>query len=69
MSQGIFGVTVVSYRAGKIEYMDVKDAIVQRHVAEADVALYETLGICFGREPKKATAEAVKVTGTPIRVY
>ena len=69
MSQGIFGVTVVSYRAGKIEYMDVKDAIVQRHVAEADVALYETLGICFGREPKKAAAEAVKVTGTPIRVY
>lgn len=69
MTQNIFGVTVVSYRGGKIEYMDVKDAIVQRHVTEADVALFETLGVCFGREPKKPSAEAVKVSGTPVRVY
>ncbi|HEY9787119.1 MAG TPA: 6-phosphofructokinase [Candidatus Obscuribacterales bacterium] len=69
ISQGIFGVTVVSYRGGKIEYMDVKDAIVQRHVDEADVAMFESLGVSFGREPGKVKAEAKKVTGTPNRVY
>jgi 6-phosphofructokinase 1 len=69
IDKGIFGVTVVSYRSGKVEYMAVKDAIVQRLVDEADIALYETLGVCFGREPAKASAEPVKVTGRPIRVY
>jgi 6-phosphofructokinase 1 len=69
MSQATFGVTVVSYRGGTIEYMDVKDAIVQRHVDLADVALYEGLGISFGRKPEKAKATAKKVSGTPIRVY
>lgn len=69
IEQGIFGVTVVSYRGGKVEYMDVKEAIVQRLVDEADVALYETLGVCFGREPAIACAQPVKVTGKPIRAY
>lgn len=69
VSQGTTGVTVVSYRGGTIEYMDVKDAIVQRHVNEADVALYEQLGVCFGRKPVKPTVKAQKVTGTPVRVY
>jgi 6-phosphofructokinase 1 len=69
MSRGTFGVTVVSYQAGKIEYMDVKDAIVQRLVSPADVALYESLGVTFGRKPEAAKVETVKVTGTPSRVY
>ena len=53
MSRGTFGVTVVSYQSGKIAYMDVKDAIVQRLVSPADVALYETLGVSFGRKPEE----------------
>lgn len=69
VAKGIFGVTVVSYRGGKIEYMDVKDAIVQRHVDLADVALYEGLGVSFGRAPTKAAPETAKVTGKPARVY
>ena len=69
IEQGIFGVTVVSHRAGKIEYMEVKDAIVQRHVDEADVALFESLGMSFGREKKAEKATPVKVSGTPVRVY
>lgn len=69
ISRGVFGVTVVSYRAGTIEYMDVKDAIVQRHVDPADIALYESLGINFGRKPAKAEPKAQKLTGTPIRPY
>ena len=69
ISQGVFGVTMVSYQAGSLEYMDSKEAIVQRHVSLADVALYESLGVCFGRKPEAATPKATKVTGTPKRVY
>lgn len=70
ISQGTFGVTVVSYRGGTIQYMDVKDAIKQRHVDQADVALFEALGMSFGREPAKAEkAKTEKITGTPARVY
>lgn len=69
VSAGTFGVTVVSYRAGRIEYMAVKDAIVQRHVDPADVALFEGLNVSFGRKPEKAAPTAVQVTGVPARVY
>ncbi len=69
ISKGTFGVTVVSYRSGIIEYMDVKDAIVQRHVDQADVALFEGLNISFGRAPQKSAPTATKVTGVPVRVY
>ncbi len=69
ITKDILGVTVVSYQGGKIEYMDVKDAIVQRLVDPADVALFETLGISFGRTPEKPEAKAEKITGKPARVY
>jgi 6-phosphofructokinase 1 len=69
VSKGVFGVTVVSYRGGKIEYMDSKDAIVQRLVDPADVSLYETLGFSFGRKPEAANAEVLKVSGVPVRLY
>lgn len=69
VSQGINGVTVVSCRAGNLEYMDVKDAIVQRLVDPADVALFETFGVSFGRKPEKPKLSAKKVSGKPVRVY
>ncbi|MGH9550692.1 MAG: 6-phosphofructokinase, partial [Terriglobales bacterium] len=69
ISRGVLGVTVVSYQEGKLEYMDVKDAIVQRHVDLQDVALFESLGVSFGRVPQKPEVQAVKVTGKPARVY
>ncbi len=69
VSKGLFGVTVVSFHAGKIEYMEVKDAIVQRLVDVADVALYERLGVSFGRIPAICEAQTAKVTGKPNRVY
>jgi 6-phosphofructokinase 1 len=68
-ASGTYGVTVAGYQAGKIEYMAVADAIVQRHVSEADVALYESLGVCFGRKPVKTAPTMTKITGTPVRVY
>lgn len=66
---GTYGVTVASYQAGQIEYMDVKDAIVQRFVDLADVALYESLGVSFGRNPEKPQAKTTKISGRPVRVY
>lgn len=69
ISQNILGVTVVSFNAGNLEYMDVKDAIVQRHVDVNDVALFESLGMSFGRQPQKAAVKANKVTGKPVRIY
>lgn len=69
VTAGTVGVTVVSYRGGTIEYMDVKDAIVQRLVDPADVALFESLGVSFGRNPVSAQVKTKKVTGTPVRVY
>ncbi len=69
IAKGIFGVTVVSYRAGQIQYMAVADAIVQRHVDLNDVAVFETLGVSFGREPAKVDCQATKISGVPPRVY
>lgn len=69
ISKGTFGVTVVSYRGGKVSYMPVAEAIVQRFVDPADVALYESLGVSFGREPVKVDAKAEQFSGTPVRVY
>lgn len=69
ISKGIFGVTVVSYRGGKVTYMDVKDAIVQRHVDLEDVAVFEALGLSFGRQPQPVSIETAKIGGKPARVY
>ena len=67
--QGIFGVTVVALRDGTLEYMDVKDAIEQRFVDEKQVALYENMGICFGRPAQPFAPTPAKVTGKPYRPY
>lgn len=69
LSEGITAVTVVSFREGKICYMPVAEAIRQRHVDIADVAVMEALGICFGRKPEEATVQLEQVTGVPARVY
>ncbi len=67
---GIFGVTIVSYQNGTIQYMDIKEAIQQRLVDDTSILLYEHLGICFGRKPKeKLEIKFEKISGKPIRVY
>ena len=66
---GIFGVSLASYREGKLEYMDCKDAILQRHVNLADAALYESLGICFGRKPQASKAQLKKIKEAPLRPH
>ncbi len=69
VSNGVFGVTVASYQNGIIEYMDVKEAIVQRHVDLASVYAFEQMGVCFGRVSVKANPELMKLTGRPVRPY
>jgi 6-phosphofructokinase 1 len=66
----IFGVTVTGYIDGKIQYMDIKEAIQQRLVSEESVIIYEHMGICFGRKPKdKLDLKFEKITGKPLRPY
>ncbi len=62
---GIKGVTVAGLENGKIKYVPVKEAIIQRYVDLKDVAFYEKLGVCFGREPESEyTPEFEKIEGT-----
>ncbi len=52
LASGISGVTIVNVDgAGNIRYIPTAAAIKQRHVELGLVALYENLGICFGRAP------------------
>ncbi len=69
LSQGITAVTVVSFREGKISYMPVAEAIAQRHVNLADVAMIEDLGISFGRKAMESTVQVEQFSGVPTRVY
>jgi 6-phosphofructokinase 1 len=43
---------VVKASGGEIFYKPTAEVIKQRHVDLAEVALYERLGICFGRKPE-----------------
>ncbi len=63
LMNGIVGVTVVKVRGAKILYMKTADAIKQREVDLAQVALFERQGICFGREPFQFEPEFVEVEG------
>jgi 6-phosphofructokinase len=49
LTSGLSDVTVTGLRHGKIEYIPTAEAIKQRHVDLNTVALYEKLGLCFGR--------------------
>jgi 6-phosphofructokinase 1 len=49
LTKGIVGVTVVGIDGNKVRYMESKKAIEQRHVDLDQVAIYEQMGVCFGR--------------------
>ncbi len=69
--EGTFGVTVAGARNGKVQYMDIKEAIQQRFIDEGDVKVYESLGLCFGRPPVDVhiTMKGEKISGRPHRPY
>ncbi len=53
LMEGISGVTVAGVHNGEIIYMKTKEAIEQRHVNVSALALFEDLGVCFGRPGHK----------------
>ncbi|MEW5801985.1 MAG: 6-phosphofructokinase [bacterium] len=69
LKQGITGVTICRINGKSILYQKTEDVIKQRHVNLDMVALYETMGFCFGRNPVPYQGEAVEVTGSIDRIY
>ena len=60
---GRAGNTVVDVSGSKISYMPTSEAIKRREVDVSEIALFETLGICFGRKPQEFRHEAVQAQG------
>ncbi|MFH1384956.1 MAG: 6-phosphofructokinase [Candidatus Omnitrophota bacterium] len=69
LAEGITGVTVVKVDGNHISYMDTHEAIKQRHVDLEHVALYEQLGVCFGRIPVDYKPDFIRVSGRVDRIY
>jgi 6-phosphofructokinase 1 len=57
---GKYGNTVVDVEGKKIGYMATTEAIKRREVDVAEIALFESLGTCFGRKPEKYVFEFVE---------
>jgi len=60
--EGKAGNTVVDLVGNRIEYMPTAEAIKRREVDLTEIALFESLGICFGRKPEKYSYEFAEVT-------
>ena len=69
LARGISGVTVTGVTCGKVSYMKTEEAIKQRNVDLREVALYEQLGLCFGREPAPFEPAFEEVSGMIPRIY
>jgi len=67
LKKGITGVTVVGVQGKEIRYMKINDAIKQRHVDLNQVALFEALGICFGRKVEAFSPKFKETEGIPER--
>jgi 6-phosphofructokinase 1 len=65
--EGKTGNTVVDVEGSKIFYIPTSEAIKRREVDISEVALFESLGTCFGRKPKKFGYELVETKGVPKR--
>ena len=59
--EGKTGNTVVDLVGNRIEYMPTAEAIKRREVDLTEIALFESLGICFGRKPEKYTCDFAEV--------
>jgi len=65
--EGKTGNTVVDVEGSKVFYMPTSEAIKRREVDISEVALFESLGTCFGRKPRKFGYELVETKGVPKR--
>ncbi|MCR4338020.1 MAG: 6-phosphofructokinase [Candidatus Omnitrophica bacterium] len=61
--QGIHGVTVAGIHNQEVRYMNIQEAIKQRHVDLNLVAFHEQLGVCFGREAAALKPQFKKIEG------
>jgi 6-phosphofructokinase 1 len=59
--EGKTGNTIVNVDGQKIYYMPTREAIKRREVDIKEIALFESLGTCFGRKPQKFEYEMVEV--------
>ncbi len=57
---GKTGNTIVDVDGNQISYIPTPEAIKQRKVDTAEIALFESLGTCFGRKPEKFNYELVE---------
>lgn len=62
--EGKTGNTIVNVDGRKIYYMPTSEAIKRREVDITEVALFESLGTCFGRRPQKFEYDFVEVKGS-----
>ncbi len=60
---GKTGNTVVSVNGKRIDYIATSEAIKRRAVDITEIALFESLGICFGRKPASYEYEFSEVKG------
>ncbi len=67
--EGKTGNTVVDVSGREIFYMPTSEAIKRKEVDTGEVALFESLGTCFGRKPGKFEREFVEVKGLVKRFY
>jgi 6-phosphofructokinase 1 len=64
LREGKVGNTVVEVNGSTIRYQPTKEVIKRREVNIREVAIFESLGICFGRKPQKFEYELEEVKGT-----
>lgn len=65
--EGRTGNTVVNVEGQKITYLPTEEAIKRRDVDIKEIALFESLGTCFGRKPEKYDYEFVEESRHPQR--
>ncbi|MFZ2197087.1 MAG: 6-phosphofructokinase, partial [Thermodesulfovibrionales bacterium] len=64
---GKTGNTVTNVDGESIFFMDTVEAIKRREVDISEIALFESLGTCFGRKPEKYTYNFTEIKARPIR--
>ena len=67
LNKGVVGVTLSGVKGNEVRYMSAENAIEQRHVDLDQVSLFEQLGVCFGRKPKKFDPKLKELTSATER--
>jgi 6-phosphofructokinase 1 len=60
LAQGKTGNTISNVEGKKILYMTTSEAIQRREVNVEELSLFESLGFCFGREPREYKPEILE---------